>query len=164
MIIVALALIVVAFSLGSQPEPLAAPLVPDAFNGSGAYATMSSLATRFPDRTPGSAGDNHVADYLAAALRGDGLLLHRSAFTAQTVDGPRAIQTVTGTLAGTTPGTIVVVAHRDSPRPDAAGVPADLSGTAVLLELGRVLSTQTQQRSIVLASTSAQVAGPGAAP
>src|SRR5436305_13710024 len=72
MIIAALAVIVVAFSLGTQPDPLGATLVPDAFNGSGAYATMSSLATRYPARTPGSHGDNHVADYVARALRGDG--------------------------------------------------------------------------------------------
>ena len=46
----------------------------------------------------------------------------------------------------------MIVAHRDSTH---AGAVADLSGTAVLLELAQVLSQQTQQRSIVLASTSA---------
>jgi Peptidase family M28 len=163
MMIVLVALIVLAFSLGSQAEPLTANLVPDAFNGSTAYSTMTSLAASYPDRRPGSDGDNHVADYVAGALKSDGFQVNRTAFTAQTVDGSRTIQTVTGTLAGTTPGTIVVVAHRDSPNPGGAGSPADLSGTAVLLELGQVLSAQTQQRSIVLASTSAQVGAAGTA-
>ena len=160
MMIAAFALIVLAFSFGSQASPLSATLVPDSFNGPGAYATMSSLAARYPERKPGSEGDNQVADYVAGAFSSDGLLVRRAAFTARTVNGPRTIQTVTGTLAGTTPGTIVVLAHRDSPQP---GSPADLSGTAVLLELAHDLSSQSQQRAIVLASTSAQVGAAGAA-
>jgi hypothetical protein len=161
--IVVVALIVLAFSLGSQAQPMNANLVPDAFNGPGAYGIMTSLAARYPDRRPGSDGDDGVADSVASALKGDGFQINRTAFTAQTIDGPRTIQTVTGTLAGTTPGTIVVVAHRDSPHPGGAGSPADLSGTAVLLELGQVLTAQTQQRSVVLASTSAQIGAGGAA-
>jgi Peptidase family M28 len=162
LMIVVVALIVLAFSLGSQAPPLTANLVPDAFNGPNAYGLMTSLAATYPDRRPGSDGDNGVADDVAHALRRDGFQINRTVFSAQTIDGPRTIQTVTGTLAGTTPGTIVVVAHRDSEHVGGAGSPADLSGTAVLLELGQVLGAQTQQRSIVLASTSAQVGAAGA--
>ena len=78
------------------------------------------------------------------------------------MNGRRTIETVTGTLAGTTPGTIVVVAHRDSVHSGATGSPAELSGTAVLLELARDLAAQTQQRTVVLASTSASVGAAGA--
>ena len=60
MMVVAVALIVVAFSLGNQPSGLTAMLVPDSFSGANAYGTMTSLAARYPDRLPGSAGDNHV--------------------------------------------------------------------------------------------------------
>jgi Peptidase family M28 len=87
----------------------------------------------------------------------------RSEFRANTVDGPRTVQNVVGTLAGTSPGTIVVVSHRDAVKASASGSAADLSGTGVLLELASVLSQQTQQRSIVLASTSAHVGAAGAA-
>ena len=163
MMIVVVALIVLAFSLGSQSSPMTANLVPDAFNGSAAYGMMTSLAASNPDRRPGSDGDNQVADYVAHSLMHDGFQVSRSVFTARTADGARTIQNVTGTLAGTTPGSIVVVAHRDAPQAGGAGSPADLSGTAVLLELGQVLSAQTQQRSIVLASTSAHVGYAGAA-
>ena len=163
LMIVVLALIVLAFSLDSQASPMNAKLVPDAFNGSNAYGIMTSLAARIPGRRPGSDGDNGVANYVANALKRDGFQVSRSVFTAQTTDGARTIQNVTGTLAGTTPGSIVVVAHRDAPQAGGAGSPADLSGTAVLLELGQVLSSQTQQRSIVLASTSAHVGYAGAA-
>ncbi|MBV9414886.1 MAG: M28 family peptidase, partial [Solirubrobacterales bacterium] len=162
MLVVAIALIVVAFSLGNQPSPLSATLVPDSFSGANAYGTMTSLAAQYPDRLPGSPGDNHVADYVASALSGYGFEVNRVVSGVQTADGPRTVQTVTGTLAGTTPGTIVVVAHRDAPHAGGPGSPADLSGTAVLLELARVLSAQTQERSVVLASTSAQVGAAGA--
>src|SRR6185437_13585800 len=93
-------------------------------------------------------------------LSHDGFQVQRSQFQARTVDGSRTIENVTGTLAGGTPGTIVVVAHRDAAHPRSA---AELSGTAVMLELARVLSQQTQQRSIVLASTSGHVGAAGAA-
>jgi hypothetical protein len=160
LMLVGFALIVLAFSFENQPGPLSATLVPDAFNGPSAYATMGSLAKQYPDRRPGSPGDEQLADYVAQTLGRDGLFVQRASFNAQTVDGPRTIETVTATLAGTTPGSIVVVAHRDSPRTGAA---ADLSGTAVLLALGQVLSSQTQQRSVVLASTSGQIGAAGAA-
>ena len=160
LVVVALAVIVVAFSLGGQLPPLNATLVPDAFNGSTAYATMNSLAAQFPVRRPGDAGDNAIADDVARAFGRDGLQVQRSTFNAQTIDGSRTIQTVTGTLAGLTPGAIVIVAHRDSAH---VGAASDLSGTAVLLELAQVLSSQSQTRSVVLASTSASVGAAGAA-
>ena len=160
LIVVAVAVIVVAFSLGNQPGPLTANLVPDAFNGGTAYATMGSLAKQFPNRRPGSDGDNGIADDVANAFSRDGLEVQRSVSGAQTIDGSRTIQTVTGTLAGLTPGTIVIVAHRDSAH---VGAASDLSGTAVLLELAQVLSSQSQQRSVVLASTSASIGAAGAA-
>ncbi len=121
---------------------------------------MGSLAEQFPSRRPGSDGDNRIADDVASAFSSDGLQVQRSTFNAQTVDGSRTIQTVTGTLAGLAPGAIVIVAHRDSAH---IGAASDLSGTAVLLELAQVLSSQTQQRSIVLASTSASIGAAGAA-
>jgi hypothetical protein len=163
LMVVLVTVIVVAFSLGNQASPLSTTLVPDAFDGDAAYATMQSLARQYPDRPPGSAADGKIADFVAETLSHAGLLVQRSEFQAQTVDGPRTLQNVVGTLAGTSPGTIVVVAHRDDVRARPSGSPADLSGTAVLLELAAVLSQQTQQRSIVLASTSGQVGAAGAA-
>jgi Peptidase family M28 len=163
LMVVVVAVIVVAFSLGNQASPLTTTLVPDAFDGDAAYATMQSLARQYPDRPPGSDADNHIADFVARSLSHAGFQVQHSEFEAQTVDGPRTLENVVGTLAGTTPGTIVVVAHRDAAHTTASGSPAELSGTAVLLQLGRVLSQQTQQRSIVLASTSGHVGAAGAA-
>lgn len=160
LIVVAVAFIVVAFSLDSQAGPLNATLTPDAFNGGTAYATMASLAKQYPDRRPGSEADTSIANYVQQSFKQARLQVQRTAFNAQTVDGPREIETVTGTLAGLTPGSIVIVAHRDSTH---TGAVADMSGTAVLLELAQLLSSQTQQRSVVLASTSASIGAAGAA-
>lgn len=162
LMVVVFAVIVVAFSLGSQPSPLTSTLVPDAFDGSAAYGTMQSLAAQYPDRPPGSEADAKIADYVAGALSRAGFQVQRSVFQAQTVDGSRTIENVTGTLAGTMPGEIVVVSQRDAGA-RGSGSAAELSGTGVMLELARVLSQQTQQRSIVLASTSGQVGAAGAA-
>jgi hypothetical protein len=73
--------------------------------------------------------------------------------------GTRTLETVTGTLTGTSGGSIVIVAHRD-----ALGSPAtaDLSGTATLIELAQVLSGETQQHSILLVSTSGSAGAAGA--
>jgi hypothetical protein len=136
LMVVIVAVIVLAFSLDNQASPLTATLVPDAFNGGTAYATMESLAKQYPDRPPGSDEDASLADSVAASLGSDHLIVQRSTFQAATVDGERTLETVTGTLAGSSPGSIVIVAHRDSVRSGTTGAPADLSGTAVLLELG----------------------------
>lgn len=166
--VVVVAVIVGAFSFANQPAPLTASLVPDAFNGQNAYTTMQTLAAQYPSRPPGSAADTDVADYVQGSLSQDGFLVNRTHFTAQTIDGPRTIETLTGTLAGTNPGSIVVVAPRDSVRdgrggPGASPSPSELSGTAVLLELARDLAAQTQQRTVILASTSARIGAAGAA-
>jgi Peptidase family M28 len=163
LMVVVVAVIVLAFSLGNQAGPLSATLVPDAFDGAAAYGTMQSLARHYPDRPPGSPADAKIADYVAGSLSRAGFRVQRSQYQAQTVDGTRTLENVVGTLAGTTPGEIVVVAHRDAGRTGRSGSPAEESGTAVLLELARVLSQQTQQRTVVLASTTAQVGAAGAA-
>ncbi len=157
---VALAAIIVAFSFGSQQGSLTTNLAPDAFNGGDAYSLMTRLAARYPDRRPGSAGDRALGRYVAGQLRHDGFSVSTDRFSGATVDGRRPLQTVTGTLAGLSNGTVVVVASRDAlSRPATAGI----SSTAVLLELARVLAGETQNRSIVLASTSGSTGGAGAA-
>ena len=158
--LVVFALIVLAFSFENQPGPLSATLVPDAFNGPGAYGTMRSLAAQYPDRRPGSPGDDHIADYVARGARPGRVL--RPARQLQRPDRRWPANDRDGDRN----------ARRDDPRLDRGGCPprlaasrrsADLSGTAVLLELGQVLSVETQQHSIVLASTSAQIGAAGAA-
>ena len=68
LVAVALAVIVFAFSLESQPAGPQTTLAPDAFNPQNAQNTLSSLARKFPSRPPGSPEDSRMADYVAASL------------------------------------------------------------------------------------------------
>jgi hypothetical protein len=163
LIAVALAAIVLAFSLLNQQGPIGATLAPQAFNGAHAYTTMTTLATRYPDRAPGSPADGQIAAVVAQTLAKNKFFVSTSSLQAQTTEGRRTLQTVTGVRPGTgdlSSGSIVIVAHRD-----ALGAPsvADASGTAVLLELAGDLSGETQNRTVVLASTSGSIGASGAA-
>jgi hypothetical protein len=153
-----LALAVAAFALGGRPLPRTSTLAPDAFEGQRAFAETQALAKRFPERRPGSPGDNGLARYVATALRGlggtagGGFTVHVLHTSGQTIEGDRRLETVVAVRPGSTPAApVLIVAHRD-----AAGVGArgELSATAALLELARVFSTRETKRTVVLASTS----------
>lgn len=158
LVLVGLAVVVLAFSLLNQQGPLGSTLAPDAFNGPNAYSTMNTLAASYPYRQPGSAGDDALASEVAGSFRRNGLIVSVSTFRARAAVGTRTLETVTGTLPGSSSGSIVIVAHRDS-----LGSPAtaDLSGTATLIELSEVLSGETQHRSVVLVSTSGSAGASG---
>ncbi len=162
LIAVAMAAIVFAFSLGRAQDPLVTTLVPDAFNPSGqgnpAYTNMVSLAAQYPARSPGSPGDTQLAGYVATQL-GHHFVVSTRRFKADTPQGPRTLENVTGVIAGGSSGEIVVLAHRDSLRSPSV---ADLSGTAVLLQLATVLSGETLHHSVVLASVSGSAGAAGA--
>jgi hypothetical protein len=151
-------LVIVGFSLTSRAAPLTSSLAPDAFEGARAFAELESLAARFPDRRPGSAGDRALAAYVAHQLGGlggaakGGFAVSTRSFRAQTIDGERTLTTVIAQRPGTTgEAPLVIVAHRDAA---ARGARAELSGTVALLELARVLAASETQRTIVLVSTS----------
>ena len=156
---VAVAVVVLGFSLRNQQGPLTSSLAPDALNGQNSYSLTARLANDYPNRHPGSAGDDALAGYVAQTFGRYGFAVSTSTSLARTVDGSRTIETVSGTRPGLGGGSIVVVAHRDSLESPA---PAALTGTATLLELARVLSGETHHRSIVLVSTSASAGDAGA--
>jgi hypothetical protein len=165
-----LVLAVVGFSLAGRPASLRSTLAPDAFDGQRAFAQLQALAKRFPDRRAGGGGDERLAAYIAGALRSAGgssagsvsgfrVSTHR--FQAQTVDGTRTLTTVIGERPGSTGlSPIAIVAHRDAV---AYGSPAELSGTAALLELARVFSQSETRRTILLVSSSGGSGGDGGA-
>ena len=157
---VALAAIVFAFSLTDQQGPLGTTQPPDTFNGTNAFNTMKSLADKYPNRRPGSFDDNDLATIVKTRLdKLPGFAVSTSWSSGRTVDGNRTLETVTATRAGLASGTIVIVAHRDSL---ASPAEADLSGTAALLELGRVLAGERLQHTLVLASVSGSAGAAGA--
>jgi hypothetical protein len=153
-----LVLAVAAFSLSSRPPALTSTLAPEAFEGARAFAELKRLAVEFPDRRPGSPGDDALAAYVARTLEGlggtagGGFSVSTSHFDAQTIEGERSLTNVVAQRPGSTDDTpIVILAHRDAA---AAGSRAELSATAALLELARVFAARETQRKIVLVSTS----------
>jgi hypothetical protein len=152
------ALAIAAFSLSASRGALTSTLAPDAFEGEPAFAELKSMAARFPQRRPGSHGDQALAGHVARVLEGlggtagGGFSVHRFNFSAQSIDGERSLTNVVAQRAGSTSAApILIVAHRDAA---ARGAQAELSGTAALLELARVFSTRETKRTIILASTS----------
>jgi hypothetical protein len=153
-----IALAIAAFSLGSRPAPLTSTLAPDAFEGQQAFAELRSLAAAYPNRGPGSAGDERLAAHIAKTLKGlggtagGGFSVRTENLDGETIDGKRSLSTVIAQRPGSTTETpLLIVAHRDAA---AGGSEAELSGTAALLELARVFAARETRRTIVLASTS----------
>ncbi len=149
---------IAGFSLTGRSATLSSTLAPEAFDGSRAYADLQALAKRFPDRQPGSAGDDELAAEIASTLRGlggsvgGGFQVSTRKVSAQTIDGERTLTTVIATRPGSSgESPIAIVAHRDAA---AQGSIAELSGTAALIELARVFSQSETRRTIVLVSTS----------
>jgi hypothetical protein len=156
---VALALVALAFSLYNQQGPLGTSLAPDAFNGQNAFSTMNGLSQAYPSRRPGSPGDDALAGDVARTFARHSLSVTTDVSNGRTADGTRPLETVTGVLPGFSSQPIVVVAHRDSLHSPGT---SELSGTATLLELARVLSGRTLNRTVILASTSGSTGAAGA--
>ena len=159
LVVAALALVVLAFSLTDQQTALSPTLAPSAFNGQNVAAKMTNIAQLDPSRRPGSDGDqslavtirNTLAQYGFGGGGSGGSAPTVDTFTGRTVDGTVPLENVVGMRPGTESGSIVIVAPRD-----ALGAPAtaSASGSAMLMELARDLEGETLHRSVVLASTS----------
>jgi Peptidase family M28 len=167
MVVVLVALAIAALSLANRPAPLGSTLAPDAFDGAWTMQELQTLSREFPDRAPGSSGDARLARRFAAVLdglggaAGGGFHVKQWRASAQTVNGERTLTTVVGERPGTTnESPIVLVAHRDASAP---GSRAALSGTAVLMELARVLANEQTNRTVLLVSTSGGSGGDGGA-
>jgi hypothetical protein len=156
---VVLAVIVLAFSLSDQQGPMGTNLAPDAYSGQNAYAAMHKFAAQYPNRQPGSIGDDALASAVAGQLRANHFQVSTDVFKGKTAIGTRTLENVVGVRAGLGNGSIVIVAHRDSLQSPST---ADLSGTAVLLEMARVLSGESLQHTVVLASTTGSAGAVGA--
>jgi hypothetical protein len=158
-----LALAIAGFSLTSRGGSFSSSLAPDAFNGQAAYTELQGLAARFPERQPGSPDDDALAGAIAHTLKnlggaaGGGFAVSVRHESAATVAGRRTLSTVIARRPGLTGASpIVLLAHRDAA---GRGAKAELSGTAVLLQLARVLASSETQRTVIIVSTSAGSSG-----
>jgi hypothetical protein len=155
------ALIVGAFSLSDRPRPIGTTLEPDAFSASRAQADLDAWASAYPARRAGDGGDAALAAKLAGAFRALGSYqVSTPSFEAETADGKRRLTTVVARQVGQPGPGLVVVAHRDAL---GRGARAELSGTAAMMELARVVRGGRLKRTITFVSTSGGSAGLGGA-
>ena len=159
-----LALFLVAFSLSDRPEPARSPMGGELFDVERAFgaerdpagSSLLELADAFPARRPGSAGDLGLARRVATEFARQRFEVSQSSSEEATADGRREIVTVVGVRPGESTRRLVLLASRDSL--DRPGL-AELSATAVLLEIARVARTRDLRHTLVLVSTSGGSAG-----
>ncbi len=159
----AIPVLVVAFTVG-QPRPLPPPRFEPTFDQGTALSLASELARDYPNRTPGTTGAAKAADWMQQRFSDVGLTAQRDTFTADLPElGNTDLVNLMAVAPGASPGTIVVVAHRDneglSPGADDNG-----TGTAALLELARDLAVVDRKHTFLFLSTDAgAIDGAGAA-
>ena len=112
-LLVGLPLLLLAFSV-SRPPALHAPSLPPAFDGRNAAALATDLASRYPDRTPGTPGAAGAATWFRHELQPYGFDVRSERFTA-TIHGRRTtFVDLVAEKTGLSPRqAIVVMAHRD---------------------------------------------------
>jgi hypothetical protein len=157
-------LLVGAFSLSARPAGIETTVPPDAFDGPRAARTLEGLLKAYPDRRPGSRGDDALAErvrqgFVRAFCGGNtrttggtcATTVGVRRFSGRTIDGERDLRTVIAQRPGRSGRRIVVLAHRDAA---ARGARAELSATAALLELAEVFGGRVTERTLTLVSTS----------
>jgi len=152
----AVLLIVAAFSLHAPPPTPATAPPAQTFDPTAAASTMAALAASYPDRSPGSAGDNALAAELARpsgeyTLADPGVSVRVVSSSVETTAGAVTVRTVLASRAGAAGGAgIALIADRGGSRPGAAA----LAPTATLLELASIYRDLLPQRPLTLVSTS----------
>jgi hypothetical protein len=130
-LLVGLPLLVAAFSV-ARPTPLPRAFLPD-FDGQATKGLAADFATERPNRYPGSL---RAADWFREQLQ-PYLPVRTERFDAVIPGRGRVeLQNLVAEAVGRSPGTIVVMAHRDN---DGRGPGANdnASGTAMLIQLAR---------------------------
>jgi hypothetical protein len=146
------AAVVILFSLEPVPEPLEAPVSLSEFDAEGATRTSRQIVERAPERAPGSAGDQAIADLVADRFAGiaNGEVSEQS--ISSSFDGDDIeTRNVIVTLPGDSERRLVVLAPRDSAA--GPGAASSAAATAVLLELAGTFGGASHDRTLVFVST-----------
>jgi len=134
--VLSLPLLILAFSV-VQIGGLPVPQLPPNFDGVGAKALALDLATRYPDRVPGSSGALGAAQWFRDQVKSYGLPVRSDTWTEHVVGlGNVRLQNIWAVATGQSSDAIVVMAHRDDTG-TGPGANDNASGTAALVELAR---------------------------
>lgn len=146
------AFVVLMFSFEPVPNPLPEPVSPPTFDGSEAARTTRSIVQLATDRTPGSTGDEAVADLVRerfGAIEGGQVSVQT---WGSSYDGDDVtLRNVILTLPGSSDRTILLLAHRDSA--EGPGAATSAAATATLLGLADDLGRSRRTKTMIIAST-----------
>jgi Peptidase family M28 len=138
-LLVGLPLLIAAFSV-AKPYVLPPPQLPPVFDTRGAAELANELSVNYPNRFPNSVGALQAAVWFRDQLSPYGLDTRVEPFTASVPGGGRLrLQNIVTRVAGRSPATIVVMAHRDD-NGTGPGANDNASGTAALIQLARAYS------------------------
>jgi len=148
-LVLSLPLLLAAFTV-SRPVPLQAPALPPAFDAGGAVSLATELSTDYPDRSPGGSGALGAARWFRDQLAVFDLPTRSEPWREALPGlGEVRLQNVVAVVAGQSPDTIVVMAHRDN-LGTGPGANDNASGTAALVELARAYARpQAEAQSAV---------------
>jgi hypothetical protein len=145
-------LLLLAFS-ATRPASLPLTSQTSAFDGGDAAALAEDLATRFPDRVPGTTGARGAESWFKHELSLYGLDARRDRFTATIRGRKTTLVNLVAEKTGLSPREIVVMAHRDDSG-TSGGLDDNASGTGALIELARAYALlESPSYSIAFVST-----------
>ena len=150
--VVAVPLLAAAFSV-VHPKLLAQPRLEPSFDQTTAVNFAVELARDVPDRSPGSDGAAKATNWVVQRFADVGLRAQRDIFEADVAPfGPTRLVNVIAVVPGSSPETIVVMAHRDNSG-TSPGANDNASGTGALLELARSTESANLDHTVVFVST-----------
>jgi hypothetical protein len=152
------AVVAIMFSLEGTPAALEPATPPATFDGQRAANQARQIVSQAPERPPGSAGDEAIADLVAERFGevAAGSVTEQR-FEAEYEGEDVSLRNVLLTLPGDPASTIVVLAGRDAAR--GAGAASSAAATGILIELANALGLAGHEKTLVLASTSGTSAG-----
>ena len=152
------AFVVLMFSFEPIPNALPEPVSTPAFDGSEAARTTRSIVSLAPERTPGSAGDDAVADLVRERFSAiEGGQVSEQTFESSFEGEDVTLRNVVLTLPGSSSRTILIVAARDSA--EGTGATTSAAATATLLGLADDLGRSRRSKTMIFASTSGSSIG-----
>ncbi len=129
------------------------------FDTQRAFKDLRALSTGCPARVTGSEGARCAADFIEGRFRALGLPTRIQNFSMWLRGERVAGRNVFAVAHGTSTRSVLVVAHYDAPTTSPAAAADNASGVATLLEIARVLATESRPRTLIYLASDASVWG-----
>jgi hypothetical protein len=148
---VPLVAVIAMFSLQDVPRSLTAGIPPDAFDPASANPLAKELGAAAPNPTPGSAGDEKLAEQVKSRFAAiDGATVSEQRFDGSFKGEDVHLRNLIATLPGESNRQIALIAPRDVAR--GSGATTTAAATAALLEIVQSFSGAAHHKTLVFVS------------